>query len=127
MKKITLILSFIVFAVACATEQKKEETAAESKPAVVEEAKDPDVEKGLELVAQSDCLTCHKVSEASVGPAYKLVANKYEKTDAVIDTLAGKIIAGGSGNWGTVPMTPHPAISKEDARTMVKYILSLKD
>lgn len=89
-------------------------------------AADPEAEKGLALVAQSDCFTCHKVAEASTGPAYQAVAEKYPNNDAVVDSLAGKIITGGAGNWGQVPMTPHPQLSKEDARTMVKYILSLK-
>jgi cytochrome c len=40
--------------------------------------------------------------------------------------LAATIIKGGSGVWGTVPMTAHPTLSEEDARQMVKYILLLK-
>jgi len=86
-----------------------------------------DVEKGLELIAQSDCLACHKVDEKAVGPAYKEVAQRYaNQQPAIIDSLAGKVITGGAGNWGQVPMTPHPALSKEDARLMVTYIMSLK-
>ncbi|MDX5480864.1 MAG: c-type cytochrome [Hymenobacteraceae bacterium] len=84
------------------------------------------VEKGEKLIAQSDCLACHKVGEKLVGPSYKEVAQKYENNDKNVDYLAGKIIEGGSGVWGQVPMTPHPNISKEDAREMARYILSLK-
>lgn len=87
---------------------------------------DADADKGLNLIAQSDCLTCHKVEEKLVGPAYRDVAKKYENTPANVDSLASKIIHGGAGNWGQVPMTPHPQLAKEDAQTMVKYILSLK-
>ena len=83
-------------------------------------------QKGLELVAKSDCFTCHKVNETAVGPAYQLVADKYENNEAVIDSLAQKIIKGGSGNWGQVPMTPHPQVSVDDAKAMVKYVLALK-
>jgi len=61
-----------------------------------------------------------------VGPAYQDVANKYTASPAVIDTLANKVIKGGSGHWGDVPMSPHPALAMDDAREMVKYILSLK-
>lgn len=82
--------------------------------------------KGKELISKSDCLTCHKVDVKLVGPAYADVANKYSATDANIDMLAGKVIAGGSGNWGEIPMAPHPNITKEDAKEMVKYVLSLK-
>jgi cytochrome c len=54
------------------------------------------------------------------------VAAKYPKNDAVIDSLSDKIIKGGSGNWGTIPMIAHPALSKDDAKAMVNYVLSLK-
>lgn len=87
----------------------------------------PDYQKGLELIAKSDCLTCHKVDEKLTGPAYRDVANKYAgMPDTIISHLAGKIISGGSGVWGDVVMLPHPAVSKEDAEAMVKYILLLK-
>lgn len=81
-------------------------------------------EKGKALIAKSDCLGCHKLNEKLVGPAYADVAKKY--TSADIDKLSGKIIAGGAGVWGQVPMSPHPALSKDDAKEMVKYILSVK-
>ncbi|HVX27792.1 MAG TPA: c-type cytochrome [Parafilimonas sp.] len=87
----------------------------------------PDYQKGLALVAANDCLTCHKVDEKVTGPAYRDVANKYENTDANVKKLAQKVINGGSGNWGTVPMTPHPALSEADAEQMVKYILLLRN
>lgn len=89
-------------------------------------AEDPEVARGLELIAQSDCLTCHKVVDAGIGPAYEAVAAKYPDNNAVVDSISQKIIKGGSGNWGPVMMTPHPDISEADAKAMVKYILSLK-
>ena len=85
----------------------------------------PDFSKGKELIAQSDCLTCHKEQEKLIGPSYAEVAAKYEETEANITLLAGKIISGGQGVWGQVPMTPHPNVSEEQAEDMVKYILSL--
>ena len=39
--------------------------------------------------------------------------------------LAEKIIKGGTGNWGQIPMTPHPNISQADAEKMAMYVLSL--
>ena len=41
--------------------------------------------------------------------------------------LAGKIIKGGTGVWGQVPMLPHDGLPQEDAEAMVKYVLSLKN
>ena len=40
--------------------------------------------------------------------------------------LAGKIINGGKGVWGEIPMTAHPQINQQDAEEMVKYIFTLK-
>jgi cytochrome c len=82
--------------------------------------------KGEKLIAQSDCLSCHKVSDKLVGPAYQEVAAKYENTEKNIEYLAGKIKEGGSGVWGEIAMTPHPSLSEEDAKEMAKYILSLR-
>jgi cytochrome c len=86
----------------------------------------PDYKKGLALVAQNDCLTCHAIKEQLTGPSYSAIAAKYAGADeAKISMLAQTIIKGGSGNWGTIPMTAHPGINEEDAKQMVKYILLL--
>ena len=87
----------------------------------------PDYQKGIALVAGDNCLTCHKVDETATGPAYRDVANKYTADEATINMLADKIIKGGSGNWGAVPMTAHDTLSKDNAVAMVKYILLLKN
>jgi len=109
--------------------EKKEEAASET-PAdnsmVSPGAAEAAASKGAALIEQKDCKTCHRVDVKLVGPAYKDVAQKYEATDANIEMLADKVISGGSGHWGEVAMTPHPDVSKEDAKEMVKYVLSLK-
>ncbi len=81
---------------------------------------------GGQLIANSDCLSCHKENQKIIGPSYQDVAAKYEATEENINMLAGKIIKGGSGVWGEIPMTAHPQISENDAKEMVKYILALK-
>jgi cytochrome c len=88
--------------------------------------------KGLELIGASDCTTCHRLHKeaagASIGPAYSEVAVKYSPAaDTTVDRLVNKIISGGSGVWGTVPMTPHPALTPADVKEMVTYILTLKN
>ncbi|WP_162052451.1 c-type cytochrome [Pontibacter pamirensis] len=83
-------------------------------------------DKGKNLIATSDCLACHQVEARLVGPGYVEVAEKYEFNDKNVDYLAGKIIEGGAGVWGQIPMSPHPDLSREDAREMAKYVLSLK-
>lgn len=82
--------------------------------------------KGKQLIAGSTCLGCHKEQEKLVGPAYAAVAAKYENTPENITMLANKIIKGGVGVWGEVPMTAHPQINQQDAEEMVKYIFTLK-
>jgi cytochrome c len=99
-------------------------TAGDSAAKPVEAA--PAAGNGKELIAKSDCLTCHKEDAKVIGPSYKDVAKKYEATDANMKLLAGKIIAGGQGVWGEIPMSAHPQVSQADAETMVRYILSLK-
>lgn len=85
-----------------------------------------DIEEGKNLISKSDCLACHQLKTKVVGPAYTAVAAKYPATGANIDKLAEKIIKGGAGAWGQMPMSPHPQIAEADAKKMVKYILSLK-
>lgn len=81
---------------------------------------------GAALMAKSDCKTCHLPNQKLVGPSYKDIAKKYPKTPANISKLAGKIINGGAGVWGQIPMVPHPQMSKQDASAIAAYILTLK-
>jgi cytochrome c len=81
---------------------------------------------GKALIEASDCRTCHQDKVKVIGPAYTDVAMKYPATEANEQLLASKILAGGTGVWGQLPMVAHPNISKEDAVAMVKYILSMK-
>ncbi len=133
MKKILVVLGVCSIILACNSAEKSEgtedTTAAVEQVAVDTSAAAPasaGSAKGEQLISGSDCLTCHKVDAKIVGPSYVDVANKYEATDANIEMLAGKIINGGSGSWGEIPMAPHAALSTDDAKEMVKYILSLK-
>lgn len=103
----------------------KTTTATETKKGTTQA--DPDLDKGMGLIAENDCLTCHKIEEKFTGPSYREVAKRYEDKPEVIDSLAENIITGSVGTWGSFPMTSHPDLSKEDARAMVKYILSLKE
>ncbi|MDX5482835.1 MAG: c-type cytochrome [Hymenobacteraceae bacterium] len=82
-------------------------------------------EKGAHLISMSDCLSCHEVDRRLIGPSYVEVAQKYAFNDKNVDYLAGKIIEGGAGVWGQVPMTPHPDLKEADAKEMARYILSL--
>ncbi|MEO6980609.1 MAG: c-type cytochrome, partial [Mucilaginibacter sp.] len=85
----------------------------------------PEIEDGKVLIAKLDCLACHKIEEKLVGPAYIAIAAKYPQDQNTVNLLTQKIISGGSGVWGPVPMAPHPAITPDDANKMIKYILTL--
>ena len=130
MVKIIFMFSLLISLVACGGKDNKQSgdttTSVSGEPAG-DISKHPDYQKGLDLIGQSDCLTCHKVDEGLNGPSYREVANKYASAgDTVISYLAGKVISGGKGNWGEVYMTPHSGLSQSDAEAMVKYILLLK-
>lgn len=82
--------------------------------------------RGEVLIAYSDCSDCHTKGKRSKGPAFEDIAEKYPVNKVFIDMLAQRIILGGYGTWGKPVMAPHPNLSREDAETMVKFILSLK-
>ena len=129
MKKVLGTIAAVVVLMACGGNKENktaEATTATASTSTSSLSSNPDYTKGLELIGKSDCLTCHKVSEKNIGPAYKDVAAKYDNSDANVKMLAEKIIKGGSGVWGAIPMTPHPTVTQEDAEAMVKYVLLLK-
>ena len=80
---------------------------------------------GKVLVDDSDCKTCHHPTNKIVGPSHGDVAAKYDFTEENVKLLAGKIISGGSGVWGQIPMNAHPDVSQQDAENMARYVLSL--
>lgn len=136
-KKIVLVAMVAIWGLACnnagnesSSTSKTDSAKTEAVPPPVETMKNgitkEDYEKGLALIGSSDCLTCHKVGEKFVGPAYKDVANRYTANPDTINMLASKILNGGQGRWGEVPMTSHPNLSKEDAVQMVKYVLAIE-
>jgi cytochrome c len=131
MKRYFVILAAITFLAACGgngseNSSSNKDSVAVEKPATNDISSNPDYQNGLALISKSDCLTCHKISEKLIGPAYQDVANKYAGSDTALAYLSEKIIKGGTGVWGTVAMTPHPALTEADAQQMVKYILLLK-
>lgn len=80
---------------------------------------------GRALFEGSDCKACHSVSEKSVGPSLRQIADKYAGNEPAVKTLADKVIKGGSGVWGTLVMAPHPQLGFDDTEKMIRYILSL--
>jgi cytochrome c len=79
-----------------------------------------------ELAQKKNCMACHAVDKKLVGPSYKDVAAKYAKDKDATKKLAEKIIKGGSGAWGPVPMPPNPQVTPAEAETLAKWVLSVK-
>ena len=78
------------------------------------------------LAAKSACLACHAVDKKLVGPAYKDVAKKYAGDAKAVDALSTKIMKGGSGVWGAIPMPGNPQVSEADAKKLAAWVLSQK-
>lgn len=81
--------------------------------------------EGEKIMGKLDCATCHKIDKKVIGPSYLDIAKKYSMNDKNISYLSDKIIKGGSGVWGAIPMAAHNELKKEDAKKIAKYILSL--
>jgi cytochrome c len=79
---------------------------------------------GAALIVKNDCRNRHKEREKLIGPAFSSIANRYGHYD--IDSLAAKVIKGGSGHWGDASMSPHPSLSMTDASVIVRFILKYK-
>ena len=78
------------------------------------------------LAQKNGCLACHQVDKKVVGPAYKDISAKYKGADAAkVDELATKVVKGGVGVWGQIPMPPNAKVTPADAKTLVTWILTL--
>ena len=80
----------------------------------------------LALATSKNCMSCHAVDRKVLGPAFKDVAAKYKGNAGAADMLAAKIIKGGSGVWGPVPMPPNPNVKDDDVKKMIQLIMALK-
>lgn len=78
------------------------------------------------LATKKNCMACHTVAKKLVGPSYKDVAAKYAGQAGAVDKLAVKIMKGGSGVYGPVPMPANPQVSEAEAKQLATWVLSLK-
>ena len=79
-----------------------------------------------DLAKQKNCLACHAADKKVIGPSYKDVAAKYAGQKDASDKLAQKIIKGGSGVWGAVPMPANPQVNEADAKALATWIMGTK-
>jgi len=83
-----------------------------------------DAAKAKALAQSKNCLACHAVNQKLVGPAYVEIAKKYKGNKDAGAMLIKKVINGGGGVWGTIPMPPNP-VKEDEAKVLVEWILSL--
>ena len=91
-------------------------TLAVASPAFADEA----------LAKSKNCMACHAIDKKVVGPAYKDVAKKYAGDAKAADMLAVKVIKGGSGVWGPVPMPANTQVNDAEAKKLVAWVLAQK-
>ncbi|HET8744841.1 MAG TPA: c-type cytochrome [Ramlibacter sp.] len=90
--------------------------AAISAPALADQA----------LAQAKNCMACHAIDKKLVGPAYKDVAAKYAGQKDAVDRLAAKIMKGGAGVWGPVPMPANAQVNDAEAKKLAAWVLTLK-
>lgn len=77
-----------------------------------------------ELLVEKRCNACHETSATLIGPPYTAIAARHRSSDeAVVEALARKIVLGGGGSWGAVPMVPND-VTLDQARAMMSWILA---
>ena len=91
-------------------------SAAAASPAFADQA----------LATAKNCMACHAVANKVVGPAFKDVAAKYKDDKGAVDKLAAKIMKGGSGVWGAIPMPANPQVNDAEAKKLAAWVLSQK-
>ncbi len=80
----------------------------------------------LQLATAKNCMACHAVATKLVGPSYKDVAAKYAGQKDAADKLSAKIVKGGSGVWGPVPMPANAQVTPDEAKKLAAWILTQK-
>jgi cytochrome c551/c552 len=82
---------------------------------------------GAQLFEQARCYICHDADKVLIGPPLKAIAARHAaRKDVMSDVLARKIVQGGGGNWGWVPMVPNQSVSLAQARVLADWIMNLK-
>ena len=79
-----------------------------------------------ELARSKICLGCHAMDKPQIGPSFKAVAQRYAGQPDAVARLADKIMHGGKGVWGAVPMPANPKVTADEARRLAEWVLTLK-
>jgi S-disulfanyl-L-cysteine oxidoreductase SoxD len=75
------------------------------------------------LAKKSNCLVCHQQAAKAVGPSWNDIAKKYKGDAGAVTMMAGKIKNGGAGNWGAIPMPPHPGLKDNELAALAQWAI----
>ena len=78
----------------------------------------------MALATAKNCMACHAVDKKLVGPSYKDIAAKYAGQADAVEKLSGKVVKGGSGVWGPVPMPANAQVSADEAKKLITWIMA---
>jgi len=79
-----------------------------------------------DIAKKYGCSNCHNIEKGrSVGPAWRDVANKYKGDAGAVAHLKTKIVYGGGGVWGVIPMPNIPNINDQEVSELITFILGL--
>jgi S-disulfanyl-L-cysteine oxidoreductase SoxD len=76
----------------------------------------------VNLVKAKACTACHGLDRKIVGPGFNEVSRKYAGKPEAVDYLVGKILEGGQGVWGAIPMPAQAQLKEEDARVIAGWL-----
>jgi cytochrome c len=80
----------------------------------------------MQLATSKNCMACHAAAVKLVGPSFKAISEKYAGQKDAVDKLSVKVMKGGSGVWGPVPMPANAQVSPDEAKKLVAWILATK-
>jgi cytochrome c len=79
-----------------------------------------------DLAKSKNCVACHHAERKMIGPSYTAMAAKYADDGSAVTVLSEKVLKGGVGIWGQMPMPPQQNVSQDEAESLVKWMLSHK-
>jgi len=78
------------------------------------------------LLGQSGCTGCHQMAGQLVGPGFDAIRAKYAGGDNAT-YLEAKIVNGGSGVWGSIPMPAMPGIDADTLQKIVAWLTATQN
>lgn len=85
-----------------------------------------------QLAEEKQCMQCHSVTKDGAGPAFQKIALLWKGNKDAERTLVSTIrkgsVDGGGRHWGASKMpddSERPLVSEDEAKQLVKWILSL--